>query len=88
MMPHSTRRQAEAVRASTDRHMANVAEPITECVWKDGTCQVRSGLLMAVHDAQDQLIGGAYQRALWALAAHSCGPRPSMELQEGAQVGA
>lgn len=71
-------------------HEANVAdlEPITACVWTDGRCQVRAGLLLAVHDAAEELFGGGYQRALWALQAHHCGPRPSMELQEGAEVSA
>ena len=63
-------------------------EPITACVWKDGDCQVRAGLLIAVHDAHDRPFGGSYHRAMCALEAHHCGPMPSMELQEGAEVSA
>ncbi len=77
---HPTLRQAQAVRASIARHEANV----TECLWKDGVCQVRAGLLLAVHDSQN--VPSRYRTALRAWNAHSCGPMPSMELQEGAEV--
>ncbi|MEQ1573097.1 MAG: hypothetical protein ABL993_02515 [Vicinamibacterales bacterium] len=88
MIPIPTTSERRAYLETLRRHERDVESlaPVTECLWRDGQCQTRAGLLLAVHDAADQPFTGRYQRALWSLAAHSCGPRPSVDLQEGAQV--